>query len=150
MTARVDQFVAKCDRAFGLLGSGCDAVLIVPPFADVYLPPLGVHLLQACAQQAGLRVRILYANLLFAALSGESLYHTICYAPHRWMWGERMFTATAFGLPPSGYEAERVGEQIAERKCDVTFEQLQALEVRIARFCSEIGARLTGLGCPIV
>jgi ribosomal peptide maturation radical SAM protein 1 len=144
-----DQFVAKCDRAFGLLGSGCDAVLIVPPFADVHRPAFGVHLLQACAEQAGLRVKILYANILFAALSGEHLYNTISSAPRRWMWGERMFAATAFGLPPLGYETERVGEQIGTWNCDVTFEQLQSLEGQIARFCSEIGARFARLGCPI-
>ena len=51
-----------------LLGTDCDAVLMVPPVASLYRPSLGVHLLQAAAEQAGLRVRILYANLLFARL----------------------------------------------------------------------------------
>jgi len=89
------RFLALCDRAFELLGTESDAVLIVPPFADIYCPSLGIHLLQAAAEQAGLRVRILYANLLFAALSGAEIYNTVCYAKYNWMWGERIFAAAA-------------------------------------------------------
>lgn len=86
----MDAFDARCDRAFELLGAEADAVLIVPPFADICRPALGVHLLQACAEQAGLRVRILYANILFATLSGRAIYNAICYGSYRWMWGDRL------------------------------------------------------------
>ena len=39
----MDDFIANCDHAFELLGSETDAVLIVPPFADLYHPSMGVH-----------------------------------------------------------------------------------------------------------
>lgn len=68
------EFHAKCERAFELLGVESDAVVIVPPFADLNRPSLGVHLLQAAAERAGLRVRVLYANLMFATLCGEDAY----------------------------------------------------------------------------
>ena len=67
----MSDFGAKYDRAFQLLGAEADALLIVPPFADLYHASLGVHLLQAVAEKAGLQVRVLYANLLFAAVIGE-------------------------------------------------------------------------------
>ena len=62
----MDDVQARYGRAFELLGAEFDALLIVPTFADLYRPALSVHLLQAVAERAGLRVRILYANLLFA------------------------------------------------------------------------------------
>ena len=149
----MDDFHARFDRAFDLLGTEADAVLIVPPFADLYRPALGVHLLQAAAEQAGLRVRILYANLLFATRSGENLYHTICYGKYSWMWGERIFAAAAFGLPPLGHEAERVREQVATlvpcKDSAVTFEQIAALEREAGPFCSAVGERLGALRCRV-
>jgi len=145
----MDGFHTKCDRAFDLLGTESDAVLIVPPFADLYCPSLGVHLLQAAAEQAGLRVRILYANLLFAALSGEDLNDTICHGRYGWIWGERLFAATAFGLPPLGYQSEKLREQIAllaqSENREVPFEQLAALEREVGPFCSALGDRFAAL-----
>jgi ribosomal peptide maturation radical SAM protein 1 len=129
-------------------------VLIVPPFADPYRPSLGVHLLQAAAERAGLRVSILYANLLFAARSGEDLHNTICYHKTGRMWGERIFASSAFGLPPLGYEADKVREQVASldpsKVPAVTFEQLAALEREAAPFCAALGERLAALRCRVV
>jgi len=138
----MEDFGACCDRAFELLGPEADAILIVPPFADIRRPSLGVHLLQACAEQAGLRVRILYANLLFAALSGEELYDTICYSPFRGMLGERIFTASAFGLPPLGRRLEEIQHK-------ETLEGIAALEREAAGFCGAIGRRFGGLRCHV-
>jgi hypothetical protein len=96
------EFHAKCKRSFELLGAESDAVVIVPPFSDLHRPSLGVHLLQAAAERAGLRVRVLYANLLFAALGGEDAYKKISSGRYGWMWGERIFAAAAVGQPPPG------------------------------------------------
>ncbi|MGA2987764.1 MAG: RiPP maturation radical SAM C-methyltransferase [Terriglobia bacterium] len=138
----MDDFLVRRDRAFELLGPESDAVIIVPPFADIYRPSLGVHLLQAAAEQAGLRVRVLYANLLFATLSGEELYKAISNGNYGWLWGERIFARAAFGLPPLGYQTEKLREQIAKRgpskKQEVTFEQLTALEREVGPFCSAL------------
>lgn len=145
----MDNFHAKCDRAFKLLGEGVDALLIVPPFADPYRPSLGVHLLQAAAGQVGLRVRILYANLLFLAVSGEQLYKAVCYGRYDFMLGDRMFAAAAFGKPPLGDGAEKLREQIAgldqPEYRDATFEQFAALEREARPFCSALGRRFSRL-----
>ena len=145
----MDDFLAVCERAFELLGPESDAVIIVPPFADIYRPSLGVHLLQAAAERAGLRVRVLYANLLFATLGGEDLYNAVCSGNYAWMWGERIFARAAFGLPPLGYQAEKLPEQIAKRcqskKLEVTFEQLAALEREAGPFCAALGERFSAL-----
>jgi ribosomal peptide maturation radical SAM protein 1 len=145
----MDDFHAICDRALALLGTESDALLIVPPFADIYRPSLGVHLLQAAAEKIGLRVRILYANLLFATLSGEDLYNAISNGNHAWLWGERICASAAFGLPPLGYQTEKLREQIAKRDRlkdrNVTFEHLAALEREAGPFCSALGERFSSL-----
>jgi hypothetical protein len=109
---------------------------------------MAVHLLQAAAERAGLRVRILYANLLFAALSGEKLYDAVCYGRYGRMWGERIFAAAAFGLPHLGYEIEKLREQMANRDetkdPQVAFEDLAALEQEAGPFCSALGGRFAG------
>ncbi len=145
----MNDFNAKCDRAFELLGGEMDALLIVPPFADIFRPSIGVHLLQAAAERAGLRVRVLYANLLFAVLSGDEFYDAICYGKYGRMWGERLFSAAAFGLPPLGLEPEKLREQIASpdpsrRGKVVTFEDLAALERQVGPYCDALGERLAG------
>jgi ribosomal peptide maturation radical SAM protein 1 len=150
----MDTFACKCDLAFESLGAESDAVLIVPPFADIYRPALGVHLLQSCSERAGLRVKILYANLLFAALSGEHLYNSICYASRRWMWGDRLFAASAFGLPRLGHELDSLREQIRmegrTRGKELTIGELYGLEERSTAFCSEIATRLMRMRVLVV
>ena len=138
----MEEFGHRCDRAFELIGADLDAILIVPPFADIRRPALGVHLLQACAERAGLRVGILYANLLFATLSGQELYTTICYSPFRRMLGERIFAACAFGLPPLGRHTERI-------EPSAMLEQFAALERKVAGFCDAIGRRFGARGCRV-
>jgi hypothetical protein len=53
------------------------ALLIVPPFHDLNRPSLELHTLQACARAVGIEVRVLYANLAFAALVGEEAYDAL-------------------------------------------------------------------------
>jgi len=145
----MDDVQARYDHAFELLGAEFDALLMVPPFADLYRPALSVHLLQAVAERAGLRVRILYANLLFAILGGESLYNTACSGHFGWMWGERLFAATAFGLPPLGYRTEELRKQIGSlengQDGEAVFEQLVALERQVGPFCADLGTRFAAL-----
>lgn len=83
------------------IGSG-DALLIVPPFASTNMPYLGVHVLQACAREAGFEVKVLYANLVFASLLGEAKYEALCRAPLQCMFGERIFANAAYGIPQLG------------------------------------------------
>ncbi len=71
-------------------------VLVVPPWAGLDRPALGVHVLQAVGRHAGHRVRVAYANIAFAARMGERDYHAICYAPTGALVGEQLFAEAAF------------------------------------------------------
>jgi ribosomal peptide maturation radical SAM protein 1 len=85
-----------------------DVLLIVPPFHVLNYPSLAVHLLQACAREAGFRVRVLYANIVLASLIGEEAYAKMCDAPAGSFAGERFFARCAFGLPLLGRRARQM------------------------------------------
>jgi len=85
-----------------------DVLLIVPAFHVLNYPSLAVHLLQACGREAGFRVRVLYVNILLAALIGEEAYAKICDAPAGSFAGERFFARCAFGLPPLGRRSRQM------------------------------------------
>ena len=89
-----------------LLLPEADCLLVVPPFAHLTWPSLGVHVLQAVGREAGFEVRLLYANLLYAVLVGRLEYSRLCNAPGDWLLGERVFREAAFGLPPIGADDE--------------------------------------------
>lgn len=77
-----------------------DVLLVVPPFACIDKPSLGMHVLQACAQQDGFTVNILYANLCYAQLIGEKLYQFIAYNTNPTFVGEKIFYRAAYGNAP--------------------------------------------------
>jgi len=90
-----------------------DALLVVPPFVDAHLPCLGVHVLQACAAEAGFRVGVFYANVEFAARIGEGHYYDLHGTrPHHL--GEQVFAPAAYGTPPfdQGDERSRYAEEL--------------------------------------
>src|SRR5690606_4593259 len=74
-----------------------DVLLIVPPLAHLTWPSLGVHVLQACARDAGFETRVLYANVIYGAQIGPLLYADLANAPTDWLLGERLFARAAFG-----------------------------------------------------
>jgi ribosomal peptide maturation radical SAM protein 1 len=77
-----------------------DTLLIVPPFASLDQPALSVHVLQACAREAGFQTRVLYANSLLAAAIGVENY--VAFTTGRRvpkLLGECMFARDAYGLP---------------------------------------------------
>jgi ribosomal peptide maturation radical SAM protein 1 len=79
-----------------------DVLLVVPPFPWLNYASLSLHILQACAREAGFRVQVLYANMLLAAVIGDEAYAKICNAPTSAFAAERFFARSAFGLPPLG------------------------------------------------
>lgn len=83
-------------------GRGGDVLLIIPPFARVHRPSLGVHLLQACGQADGFQVRVWYGSLALAGLFGLEYYNAICDASGNLFMGERLFAASAYGLSAFG------------------------------------------------
>jgi ribosomal peptide maturation radical SAM protein 1 len=75
---------------------GGDALLVLPPFAGIERPSLGLHVLQAVAAAAGLRVDIFNANVHFSDVIGEEKYTQVCYAPTGDLSGEKIFAPVAF------------------------------------------------------
>lgn len=94
-------------------------LLVVPPFALVDLPCIGLDILQSIANSCGLRTSVLYANLLFAELIGVEKYKTISsllMSMHT-MLGERIFTNAAYkNMPLLGKSFEdRFDENFTEK-----------------------------------
>ena len=123
-----------------LAGESPRALLIVPPFAAIDRPSLGIHLLQAVARQAGHEVRVLYANLLLARQIGLEFYRTICYAPTGYLLGERFFTLAAFAEEPRG--AATFGERRTQPSVDdnftFDFARYDLLRKQAAEWCDEL------------
>src|SRR5215813_10560818 len=140
----------------------CDALIIVPPFFELRYPSLGAHVLQTCARAAGFRVRVFYANLLFASHIGLPSYTTLAKAPSGTFLGERLFARAAYGVPPLGDHADMfTPEQIfgtglapAIYQDDLPWaayrlEVLQ-IEARVPAWIEAAGKYIAGLGIPIV
>ncbi|MCK9915219.1 RiPP maturation radical SAM C-methyltransferase [Microbacteriaceae bacterium K1510] len=130
-----------------------DVLLIVPPFGGVDRPSLGVHILQALGRQAGLNVRVLYANLLLARDIGVERYTAICYAPTSDLLGERFFTHAAFGDEPRG--APRFGEPRTHRRVSpdgptLTTEEFSVLRSRATDWCDTVAKAVVDCGVRIV
>lgn len=83
------------------MGKG-DALIILPPFAPLEMPSLGVHILQSCGRKAGFEVKVLYANIAFAAEIGESNYQAISRNLTVDLLGEKVFSLAAYGPTQSG------------------------------------------------
>ena len=78
---------------FSNILTNADALLIVPPFAELKWPSLALHILQACAKKAGFSVKVFYANLAMAAWIQEDNYQYIC---EKRFLGETIFSRNAY------------------------------------------------------
>jgi len=131
--------------------SRANTLLIVPPFAGIDRPSLGVHLLQGCAREAGFAVAVLYANILFAAELGEKKYCGICYGSTTDLTGEQIFS-------PCGFEGNVPVETGAashfKRSCqaELHFEQteLTALQLIAAEWVESLATSLADRGFTTV
>jgi|GEM_PF-4799223 len=149
-----------------------NALIIVSPFARLTAPELGVHILQACAREAGFQVRVLYANLMLAAVIGVDNYIALCMPSHALV-GERFFAASAYDLPPFGYEPERLFTEEtflglfplevqtverlqafslahASRPFNLDLPILKQLETQAGPWADAVAAAVVDLKCPIV
>ena len=79
-----------------------DILLIVPPFAHLTWPSIGVHVLQGIAQEEGFEAQVMYGNMQYAAMIGRLAYSELCNQPIDSFVGERVFRQAAYGLPPLG------------------------------------------------
>src|SRR5262245_38328510 len=122
----------------GIVGDG-EILIIVPPFASIDRPSLAAHLLQACAGAAGFQVRVLYANLAFAAEIGAGAYTAVSYAPTFAMVGERLFATSAHGdarrtnLDPSTFVAQKAAT-FSPASLGFGADELLRLEARAVSF----------------
>ncbi len=138
------------------IGPG-DALVIVPPFAGLRWPSLGVHALQASAARSGLDVRILYANLVFAASFGEETYQAIGCVRETTaeLIGERFFAAAAYSRPPlalpaDGSDDERFARALTEFGMKLSLAELRGLEARARLWIERVADGVAALGFPVV
>lgn len=132
-----------------------DALIIVPPFAGLDRPSLGVHVLQACAKARGVDVRVFYANLLLGAEVGEPTYQAVCYGPSGALLGERFFAAAAYDIPPFGHDdayvsyfSDRTGAADDEVEIDLT--ELMRLQPHVAEWLDAVAAQVVAQQYPVV
>ena len=90
---------------FGL-DEDSDALIVVPPTSGPNMPSLAGHLLQACAREAGFQVKVWYGSLHLAATLGLERYRAVSSAPFNLFLGERLFAASAYGVPSFGRDGE--------------------------------------------
>ncbi|MCP4105016.1 MAG: RiPP maturation radical SAM protein 1 [Desulfobacteraceae bacterium] len=88
-----------------------EILIIVPPFISIHNMLLGPHILQALARENGYKTDILYLNMLLASVIGSDLHEKIYSAPLFWMLGDRLFSGSAYGLPPLGKNPEFCADQ---------------------------------------
>lgn len=132
-----------------------DALIVVPPFAGLDRPSLAAHVLQACAAQAGVSVRVLYANLLLGAKIGELNYQAVCYAASGALLGERFFAAAAYNIQAFGTDTTYLSyfDNSTERTDDVVsidLEELQRLEPEVRAWADDLAKAITSRGYKVV
>ncbi len=138
---------------FNVFLKEADALLIVPPFASINWPSLGVHLLQSYAKKYGYRVRILYVNLLFSSMIGNNEYIKICNAPRDSKLGDRIFCSSAFSLPLLGERAKDMLQELCPSPwgdIDSTFTSLKVFASKAEVLSEELGFAIAKSKCSVV
>jgi ribosomal peptide maturation radical SAM protein 1 len=75
-----------------------DVLLIVSPLMEIIIPPLGIHLLQACCRDVGIDTSVFYSNLLYAKIISTDIHRAIS-SDKKFLLGELIFAAAAFNIP---------------------------------------------------
>src|SRR5262245_6614951 len=131
-----------------------DALIIMPPFGGLYAPSLGLHLLQACAREAGYQVRVLYANMLLAAQIGASTYESLCHAATSLLIGERLFAAAAYGVPPLGrggpVALAKVPSRYGTGSLPIELDEIVRLETVIGEWLERIVLTILGYNFRVI
>jgi ribosomal peptide maturation radical SAM protein 1 len=140
---------------FGPLMRDGHAIIVVPPFAGLDRPSLGAHLLQACAADAGVRVSVLYANLLLGSEIGELNYQAISYAASGALLGERFFAAAAYDTPPFGHDTGYLpyfnsSLEKSDDEVEIDLDELQRLEPQVKNWTDMIAGTIASRGYKVV
>jgi ribosomal peptide maturation radical SAM protein 1 len=131
------------------------ALIIVPPFAGLDRPSLAAHVLQACAGEAGVVVRVLYANLLLGAVIGELNYEAVCYAPSGALLGERFFVAAAYDAPPFGHDLGHLtyfdnSPESYDDEIEIDLIELQRVEPEVRKWADVVAEAVIARGYKVV
>ena len=128
--------------------ANCDAFIIVPPGADLERPAFGPHMLATCAQQVGLRVRIVYANMIYALAVGIPRYSSICHFSND-LWGERVFSSAAYGTPLLGRACQAPRSSSAAGNEQLSLESLRKMAQTACEWADQVSSVLAEF-CPQV
>ena len=99
-------------------------LLIVPPFASIKRPALGIHVLQSVARAQGSQVTVLYANLILASILGEAEYEAICDYPFMAFLGEQIMGWFAFEDQIAAPGLDELNAQLAGHASPLSHAQL--------------------------
>lgn len=86
-------------------GKALDVCLVLMPFAEVQRPSIGLGLLHAALENAGISSDIVHANLLFAEAVGITAYQAILSTPTDHLLGDWCFSENLFESFDPDHEA---------------------------------------------
>jgi ribosomal peptide maturation radical SAM protein 1 len=127
-------------------GAGGRVLLVVPPFHQLFMPALGVSLLQAELERVNCPTDVLYLNLRLGAEIGADLYSLIATGGrHLALTGEWVFAGDLFGErapDPQRYFDEVLLGRYADHYIPEFTAILSGLRTRIGPFLDRIMAEL--------
>jgi ribosomal peptide maturation radical SAM protein 1 len=125
-------------------------MIIVPPFAQVDMPNLGVHILQGLARKQGVEVEIIYSNLFFASMIGLERYDILSHPPFNFLFGERVFSRSAHGLPAFGDDSQSIVSLASRLQTAMDTEDLCKIERCAGDFCEKMAKWLCGTDVRLI
>ncbi len=144
-----DQYVARIASS----PQQCQVLLMDMPFSNVYEPNLGLHIIKAVLDRAGVPCKIRYANMEFAKRIGWELYGTVAeLLPQEFLVGDIVFAPTV--KPELGDHSPLVGA----RGCkdlnrggelpDWLLSSIPAMQRVAEEFIEELCDDIMAEGCP--
>ncbi|MEL6538826.1 MAG: RiPP maturation radical SAM C-methyltransferase [Bacteroidota bacterium] len=158
---RLNEIPEKVDT----LLKGGDALVIIPPFFRPESISLGAYSLKSSAEAEGFTVDILQADQLLAYVLGPQQYIAIQEYPLDFSYGfitERLFSRSAFGLPPLGHRVDaylaqqqpkyphKVRESDTAAVAAFTEDVLLLIESICNEFVNRLSAAVSQYTCPWV
>jgi ribosomal peptide maturation radical SAM protein 1 len=126
-------------------------LLLVSPLVWTAAPLGGIHQLQAFCRQEDINTTVFYSNLLYSRLVGRDLHQAIV-MEDAVLLAERLFAASAFGLPPMGLRFEHNLSLLESSYPDGRFRGVDWLDLegRTRDWVHTLGRWIADSGFPIV
>jgi ribosomal peptide maturation radical SAM protein 1 len=123
-----------------------DLCLVVPPFAQVETPTLGVAILAAACRARGTTVAVVHANLMLAGRVGYSTYREIANSNVASLLGERLFLPHAYGPDPGpGFDAPAPLPPPLQAQYDRVAPAVEPLLDAVCAHILALGPRILGI-----